>query len=297
MTRVDRLRVANERTLCTLCLLRACRIRQGADSLCLFSKVVPKNIACKSCKSKSIDRNILLCPDHDNNTPENQEAVRKFLPGCEDSKIELLFLTSVLNLEQEGEVFNLDNQIYWTCADAFDINSGKRVPIKEVEFKTQKNHGSMVVYLTQTINIGGVFVTVLWDTGAIGKLVKEEVAKKLDLTILDAKSQKFSVSGGQTVTTNCPLYQLTIGPSDKDDFIQFSLLSVKKISEQLPDVDLAPVIAKIKKELVDFPESKAIFPKRCEGAEIEMILGTRLSPIFPRRIYVLRDGLQIMQPS
>ena len=61
MTRVDRLRVVNERTLCTLCLLRACRIRQGADSLCLFSKVVPKNIACKSCKSKNVDRNILLC--------------------------------------------------------------------------------------------------------------------------------------------------------------------------------------------------------------------------------------------
>jgi hypothetical protein len=146
MTRVDRLRVANERTLCTLCLLHACRIRQGADSLCLFSKVVPKNIACKSCKSKNVDRNILLCPDHENNTPENQEAVRKFPPGCEVSKIELLFLTRVLNLEQEGEVFSLDNQINWTCAYAFDINLGKRVPIKDVEFKTQKNHGSMVVY-------------------------------------------------------------------------------------------------------------------------------------------------------
>ena len=285
----DRERSALEKNVCLLCLLFGCRLR--GDGKCLFINALPKNVICKGCQLEGVEKNVLLCGKHKNDTPEIQSAVRSFLPGCGDNTVvELYFLGSVFNFEMDRVD---ESGCYRTCADAFDINSGRRVPMQDVEFKTQKDHGSFAVYPTQTINIGGIPVTVLWDTGAIGELVKEDIAEKLNLTILEAKSQSFSVAGAQTVRTNCPLYQLTLGPNDRDEFHQFPLLGVRRISETLPEVDLGPVVARIKKELVDFPESKGTFPPRCGGAEIEMILGTRLSHLFPTRIYVLRDGLQI----
>ena len=286
----DRERAAKEKNVCHLCLLFGCRLR--GEGKCLFVKALPKNVVCKGCQAEGVEKNVLLCGKHKNNTPEIQSAVREFLPGCsENTTAELFFL--------QGQVFKFEAEeneketCFRTCADAFDINTGKRVPMSEVQYKTQKDHGSLAVYPTQTINIGGIPVTILWDTGAIGELVKEDIAEKLNLTILDARSQSFSVAGGDVVTTNCPLYQLTIGPNDRDMYHQFPMLGVKRISESLKDVDLAPVVERIKRELVDFPESKEKFPQRCGGSEIEMILGTRLSHLFPTRIFVLKDGLQI----
>ncbi len=288
MTPKQREEKAEHKKVCKLCLLHVCLKRQKSDS-CLFQKIIPDGMFCKSCWDQGEVKSVLMCSVHSNSYKDCESALVEFLPGFrKGTKITLLFVGKIAQIKEPISV----NPVR-VNENAFDIQTGKTVPKTDVLFKTREDSGVMAIYPTQTLNLNGVLVQVLWDTGALGELVKKDIAEELKLTILDERSQSFSVAGGQTIHTKCPLYQMTIGPNDRDEFHTFPLIGVNKISGDLAEVELDPIVDRVKKKLVSFPESKEIFPVKVGGKDIDLIIGSRQSHIFPTRIYCLEDGLQI----
>lgn len=284
----QRVEKAEQKNVCKLCFLHGCKKRQ-IDEECLFKKVIPEGIICSDCKKQNIFSNILMCSDHSNSYEEVASALSEFLPGYRKGTKVALFFLGKMNAVKKTAV---DKPVRIND-EVFDVDSGQTIPKSDVLFKIRKDAGLMAIYPTQTLNLKGVPVQVLWDTGALGELVKQDIAEKLQLSILDEKSQSFSVAGGQVVHTQCPLYEITLGPNDRDEYHSFPLLGVSKISGELPEVDLKEVVCRARKKLVSFPEAKEIFPEKVGGADLHLIIGTRQSHLFPTRIYVLEDGLQI----
>ena len=288
MTPKQREEKAEHKKVCKLCLLHVCYKRQKSDS-CLFQKIIPNGVFCKSCWDIGEIKSVLMCSDHSNSIKDCESALVEFLPGYrKGTKITLLFVGKIEQIKEPVSV----NPVR-VNENAFDIQTGKTVPKSDILFKTREDSGVMAIYPTQTLNLNGVNVQVLWDTGALGELVKKDIAEELKLTILDERSQSFTVAGGQVVHTKCPLYQMTIGPDDRSEFHTFPLIGVNKISGDLAEVELEPIVERVKKKLVSFPEAKEKFPVKVGGKDIDLIIGSRQSHIFPTRIYCLDDGLQI----
>jgi len=279
---------ATEKKVCHLCLLYVCKVRQTEDK-CILKKSIPDGVICKECSDENIEKNVLLCSKHDTDLHKVEDDLAKFLPAYrKGTNIELLFYQM-----NKFKVNTEDIPKYRTNDNVFDVRTGKTIPSADVAHLIKTCKTSFAVYPTQMLNLGGHHVQVLWDTGAIGELVREEIASKLDLTVLDTNSQAFTVAGGSTVETKCPLYSITLGPCNKNEYHSFSLVGIHKISSTLPEVDLGEVIQKVRKELVSFPESKEIYPQKIGGSGIDMIIGIRQSHIFPERKFVLECGLQI----
>lgn len=285
----DRMKSAEDKTICTLCLLFICKKSQTKGT-CFFRKHIPAVLVCKECETLGREVNVLLCSNHKCDKPLVQEALKDFLPGYKGSDKVDLFLVGQFNKVGGLEVPGRPGRI---SEDAFDVNTGKRVHKKEIAYKLKKDEGEVGIYPTQILNIGGIPVHVLWDTGALGELVKEEIAEKLSLTVLDNSSQQFTVAGGDVKETNCPLYEIALGCNDRDEYYEFMCLGVKRISSVVKEIDLTETVSRVRRELVGTPESKEVFPAKYGGEEIQMILGTRLSHLFPTRLYVLSNGLQI----
>ena len=280
---------AQQKKVCKTCLLHVCLKRQE-DEICLFKDVIPAGMICGECNSKGVIKNILLCSLHQTKYADCSAALIDFLPGYKQgTKVSLFLLGDVMRVDRNA----LPMKPFKENTDAFDVETGKTIPKTDVIFKIREDNGELAIYPTQLLNLNGVRVCVLWDTGALGELVKREVAEKLDLTILDNKSQSLSVATAQVVSTDCPLFQITLGPNDRDEYHTFPLVGVNKISGELPFVKFDEIGAKVRKTLVSFPESKERYPESAGGGDIDMIIGTRQSHIFPTRIYVLEDGLQI----
>ena len=285
----DRMKSAEDKIICTLCLLYSCKKNQNKGT-CFFRKHIPEVLVCKDCEVLGKEINVLLCANHHCDKALVQEALKEFLPGYKGSDKIDLFLIGQFNKVGSPELKSKPGRI---CNDAFDVNTGERLPKEEIAYRLKRDEGELAIYPTQVLNVGGIPVHVLWDTGALGELIKEEVAEKLSLTVLDGSSQHFTVAGGDVKETYCPLYQLTLGANDRKEFFEFPCLGVKRISSVLKEIDLTETVDRVKKELVGAPESKEIFPAKYGGEEIQMILGTRLSHLFPTRLYVLSCGLQI----
>ena len=288
MSPEKRVEQAELKKVCKTCLLFIC-LKKQTDNECLFLKVLPKGILCNACKNQGMITNVLLCTSHKNDYEELASDLAEFLPAYrKGTKISLFFLGNVNKIERA-----LQSKPVRENLEAFDVETGKTIPKADITFKTKEDDGGLAIYPTQHLNLNGVKVCVLWDTGALGELVKRDIAEKLNLTILDERSQSFTVAGGQVVNTKCPMYQLTLGPSDRDEYFTFPLLGVEKISHPLPEIDLEEIVTKVRKRLVSFNESKETFPEKVGGGEIDLIIGSRQSHIFPCRIYCLEDGLQI----
>ena len=288
MSPEKRVQQAEEKKVCKTCLLYICLKKQTSDD-CLFLKVLPNGIICNPCKSQGIITNVLLCTSHKNDYEELATDLAEFLPGYrKGTKISLFFVGNVNKIERAVRCKPVRENF-----EAFDLDTGKTIPKADIIYKTKEDDGGLAIYPTQHLNLNGIKVNILWDTGALGELVKRDVAEKLNLTILDERSQSFTVAGGQVVDTKCPMYQITMGPSDRDEYFTFPLLGVEKISHPLPEIELDEIVGKVKKRLVSFHESKEVFPEKVGGGEIDIIIGSRQSHIFPCRIYCLEDGLQI----
>ena len=289
MKPIEREKMAVAKKVCKVCLLYICKVKQNNES-CLLLNALPSGIICPTCKNNHVLKNILLCSEHNNASNTNiKSAISEFLPGFrKDTNIDLLFVGKIFKLGfPENPKPTRKNE------NAFDINTGKTVAKSDVYFKTRQDSASLSVYPTQVVNLNGTPVQILFDSGALGEMIKKDIAERLSLTILDEQSQSFTVAGGQTVHTNCPLYELTLGPNDRGEFFSFPLLGVERISSELPEVDLADVIDHVKRTLVSFNDSKSDFPKKIGGQEIHMIIGIKQSHIFPTREYVFEDGLQV----
>ena len=288
MKPAERETMAENKNVCKLCLLFPCKKKQSAG-VCILKKALPEGIVCKECLKDNVYKNILLCSIHSNTSNDDiLTALSEFLPGFrKDTNIELFV----------GKIFKLEHKIVPKPTRkndlAFDITTGQTISKADVYFKTKQDSSSLSVYPTQIINLHGVHTQVLFDSGALGEMIKKDVAEQLKLSILDEQGQSYTVAGGQVVHTKCPLYELTLGPNDEGNFFSFPLIGVDKISNELPEVDLTDVVAHVKKTLVSFPESKSTYPKKLGGSDIHLIIGIKQSHIFPTREYVFEDGLQV----
>ena len=283
-----RYEMAEEKNVCKLCLVYKCQKLQDKSG-CLFQNVLPSAIICSECNASGQKINVLLCSKHKHDTQDVQDAIREFLPGyVKGTGIELMMMREIMKLKihEERIAGRVNNK-------ALDVSTGKTIPKTDVQYKTHADSPHRAVYPMQILNLGGIHVQVLYDSGANGEAIKADVAEKLNLTVLDARSQKIAVAGGNIIETECPMYEMTIGPNDRGEFFTFPLLGLKRISDKLPEVDLTKLENRVRKELVSFPEAKSKYPEKVGGKEIELIIGIRQSNIFPTREYVFEDGMQV----
>ena len=280
---------AEKKGVCKVCLLFPCKKKQTNDK-CLLVDALPAGIICKECKDVNILKNVLLCSAHINTGKEGiMEAIQEFLPGFKkNTEIEMMFMESVFKLG----VATVPNPTRKNDK-AFNLETGGTVLKSEVFFKTRQDSSCLAIYPMQTVNVKGEHVQILYDSGALGEMIKQDLAERLELTILDEKGQSYTVAGGQTVHSKCALYEWCIGPNDRGDYHSFPLLGVEKISSVQPEVDLTDVVQHVERTLVSFPESKEVFPEKIGGKEIDVIIGIRQSHLFPTREYVFDDGLQV----
>ena len=288
MKPLERNKMAEEKNVCKLCLLYRCK-KEQTNNQCLLKGVLPPEIACNRCEKARVHCNVLLCSDHKNDSEDIKNAIGKFLPGfSKGTAIELMLVGKIMKVNADPMILPMR-----VNENAFDIKQGKCVPKSDVAFKTKPNSPNQAVYPMQIINLGGIHVQVLFDTGAMGECMKADIAEKLKLTVLDPRPQSFTVAGGDVMMTKCPLYEITLGPNDRDEYQTFPLLGMEKISDTVPKTDLSELVKKARKELVSFPESKAVYPQSIGGQEIELIIGIRQAHLFPTREYVFPDGLQV----
>ena len=277
-------KMADEKKVCKVCLLYKCK--QQSKNVCLLKNILPKAIICEQCENC----NILLCANHSHNGPDVKKAISEFLPGfTKNTEIELMMVGKFMKVSKTD--VPIPKRI---SAFAMNVNTGEKIPKSDIQFKINDDiSDKKCVYPMQYLNINGRPTLTLFDTGAMGACIKGSLAEELDLTIVDAREQSFSVAGGGVVKTTYPLYEMIIGPNDRDEFESFKLLGMDRISSKISEVDLTDIGNQVRKQLVSFPESKAIYPEKIGGGELELIIGIRQPNIFPTREYVFPDGLQV----
>ena len=277
-------KMADEKKVCKVCLLYKCKLQSKKG--CLLKNILPKAIICKQCENC----NVLLCSSHNHDNPDVRKAISEFLPGfSKNTEIELMMVGKFMKIS--GTDSPIPKRIN---PFAMNVNTGEKIAKSEIQFKINADSSDKpCIYPMQYLNINGRPVLTLFDTGAMGACIKGSLAEELDLTIVDSREQSFTVAGGGVVKTSYPLYQLVLGPSDRDEFEAFKLLGMERISSKIQEVDLTEIGNRVRKQLVSFPEAKSLYPEKIGGAELELIVGIRQANIFPTREYVFPDGLQI----
>ena len=294
----DRLDCAKQKNLCCLCFLFKCT--KKSLNKCFYKSQVPVSLICKGCASNDVERNVLLCGEHNNNNPDVLSALPEMLVGFDEG-------TSITLNHFMPESFNGPHPIMKTTTESkstgsietrtnpnvFDVTNGGLIDKSEVLHRINQDSKEYAVYPMQILNISGHQTLVLYDSGAMGEAITADLANKVGMTIIDSRPQSFRVAGGAVVNTNNPLYETTIGPDENDEYHSFPLLGMECISEKIPLIDLSEIVKEFRKHLVSSPLSKEMCPNYVGGSNIGMIIGIRQSLLFPTRLMVLPNGLQV----
>jgi hypothetical protein len=301
MKPLERLNCAKNRSICEVCFLYKCKKR--SPSKCFYKDQMQKILICTGCESKGTERNVLLCGEHKNDSPQVRLALKSFLADFEDgTAITMMQLCPQLRIDPECTIMKAEateTPILTSRLEkrentnAYDISTGGLVPKEDVAHKTNPESKDYAIYPMQMINISGQRSLILFDSGAMGEAVKADLAERVGMSIIDNRPQSFRVAGGDIVNTNNPLYEATLGPDTRGEYHTFSLLGMDKISEALPAVDLSEMADEFRKNQVSSPLSKEPLPSFTGGSDIHLIIGIRQSRLFPTRLMVLGSGLQI----
>lgn len=295
----DRLSCAKQKNLCCLCFLYKCT--KKSPSKCSYKSQLPIALICKGCASNDVERNVLLCWEHRNNNPDVLNALPEMLVGFDEGT------SIILNHFMPESLVNGPHPIMNTATEStckssakirtnpnvFDVTRGAMIDKSEVLHRINQDSKEYAVYPMQILNISGHQTLVLYDSGAMGEAITADLANKVGMTIIDPRPQSFRVAGGAVVNTNNPLYETTIGPDENEEYHSFPLLGMECISEKIPLIDLSEIVAEFRKHLVSSPLSKEICPSYVGGSTIGMIIGIRQSLLFPTRLLVLPNGLQV----
>ena len=299
MKPADRLDWAIKKRICHTCFLYRCTRRSPGK--CFYKSQLPQVLVCSGCSNKNIERNVLLCGDHKNDTPQVKSALKDFLADFDDgTAVTMMQLVPRLIIDPECVIMRTEKPMpamnpleKRENSNVFDVTTGNVIPKTDVAHKVNAESGDFAIYPMQTLNMSGHRVLVLYDSGAMGEAIKTELAEKVKMSIIDVRPQSFRVAGGDIVHTNNPLYETTIGPDLRGEYHTFSLLSMDAISERLPTVDLGEMTEEFKQNQSSSPLSKEAFPLTLGGSDIQLIIGIRQSLLFPTRLLVLPSGLQV----
>lgn len=289
----DRLRFADQRGLCNLCFLYICKKKSPGQ--CKYKGEISTLLSCSFCVSRGVERNVLLCGEHNNKDPKILDALKNFLAGYElGTAVTMMFISPNNESSDDVAVINKASAVETRDnTNVFNVTNGNLIPKSDVSFKINKDSKDAAIYPMQLLNICGKQTLVMFDSGASGEAINAELAEQVEMSIIDTRPQSFRVAGGGIVSTNNPLYECTLGPDIKGNYHTFSLLGMEKISEKLPNVDLQEMGKEFRCNQKSSPLSKESLPVSIGGSDIKLIIGIRQSLLFPTLIMVLDSGLQV----
>ena len=157
--------------------------------------------------------------------------------------------------------------------------------------KIKKMDSNDSFFVTQTLNLGGRDVLVIYDSGANHNLISGHLAEEIDLKILTDNPSQIGVAGGELVWTKFGSYRFNIGPTEEGEFIEVNAQGIERVTDKFNKYNLDNINKEA--EQSNKLSKDEILPKYVGGAEARLLIGISTCALEPQLLFRLPSGLGV----
>ena len=154
------------------------------------------------------------------------------------------------------------------------------------------------IYMLCYITVGRRKLLTFFDTGCMTASCTEEVARLLDSETIKEGPIELSVAGGGTINVQSGERRFSLPLADGKTRASFTCICMEEVTTTFPEYDLYEAGEELRSEyrrLYPDGEELPALPDKVGGAAVDLMLGIRYNKFFPRLIYMMENGLSMMQ--
>ena len=174
----------------------------------------------------------------------------------------------------------------------FDTFTGSRRPISPTD-TVNKHSRDKALFILQTLKLGDEHVITFFDSGSDSHLILGDLAERLQLDIISAKSSPIIGVGNVVGDTGFGTYMINLGPSRTGELFELEVQGITRITRSMPKINLVPFWGEADTSL----KGSEVLPTSVGGGPVGLLLGVKTTKLGPQLLFSLPSGLGVYRSA